>query len=74
MDGNELNEVWALIGNGAGIVAVICIIIFVRYISEQDKRSAEEREKNSEERIATHQKFCETIKDITDKLKDSHND
>ena len=48
-----------------GSIGAICYIVFmfVRYISEQDKL-------NSEERIETHRRMCETFTELSKRDKE----
>lgn len=52
------NEVITLLnGCGAGVILLVGLYFFIKYIAEQSKL-------NSEERIETHKKFCETITEL----------
>lgn len=52
------NEVINLLnGCGAGVILLVGLYFFIKYIAEQSKL-------NSEERIETHKKFCETISEL----------
>lgn len=56
---NELINL--LNGCGGGVILLIGLYYFIKYIGEQARL-------NSEERITTHQKFCETITELTERF------
>ncbi len=45
-------------GCGSGVILLIALYYFIKYIGEQERL-------NSEERTQTHQRFCETIEKIS---------
>ena len=62
------NEIVQLLnGAGSGVILLIALYYFIRYIAEQERL-------NSEERMATHQKFCETIVKLTRSVVDGGDD
>lgn len=62
------NEVLNLLnGCGAGVILLVGLYLFIKYIAEQSKL-------NSEERIATHERFCETISELQQRFFESIKD
>ena len=53
-------------GCGSGVILLIALYYFIKYIGEQERL-------NSEERTQTHQRFCETIEKIS-RSRDNNND
>lgn len=53
-------------GCGSGVILLIALYYFIKYIGEQERL-------NSEERTQTHQRFCETIERIS-RSRDNDND